>query len=413
MKRVRMFLLGLYFVTVAFSQIPCRGAVELTGRETTPPAPAQLDTNAFFSCKSNGNGLLTYPDGTHLNLLADSEGQILANGIRVKRGNMWVAYRKKGHYFAVTTPTAVIGIRGTDFGVSVSPNSLSVVLVNGKVTITPTQPAGPDVTLNPGQTFVMESGKSSTHPSTQAELGKWNQYIQETSDSSSQIPSFSDQYLFGMTTLESGSATVTVPGSNSTSGVTQGAIIRSGSNVKTAADSYARLSLLCDSKITLAPNSEARIGPLSLGIEKGSCMIRHTGRSYPLKVDGTTPVLIEKNSVVQLERTNDGLLLRVEVGEARHRGSQETITAGECAKVDAQGFSKVDRGPLPLSWEPSSASLFDDAADTDIFQGESSGQGPSDTVQQEPASAGTPEPSEQNVASTTGEVTNLRDMLGF
>lgn len=413
MKTMRMFLLGLSFIFVAYSHTPCRGAVELTGKETTPPAPAQLDTNAFFSCKSNGNGLLTYPDGTHLNLLADSEGQILANGIRMKRGNVWVAYRKKGRYFAVTTPTAVIGIRGTDFGVSVSPNSLSVVLVNGKVTITPTQPAGPDVTLDPGQTFVMESGKCSTHPSTQGELETWNQYIQETTDSSSQLPSFSDQYLFGLTTVESGSATVTVPGSNDTSAATQDTIIRSGSNVKTAAGSYARLSLLCGSKITLAPDSEARVGPLSLNIEKGSCLISHTGKTYPLKVDGSTPVLIEKDSVVQVERSNDGLLLRVEVGKARHRGSQETINAGECAKVDAQGFSKVDRGPLPLSWESSPDHLLDDSTDIDIFQGESSTQAPAATVQQGTTFVDTPEASEQNVASSSGEMTNLRDMLGF
>lgn len=409
MKILRTFLLCFCFIATLFSQIPCWGAIELTGTETMPPAPAQLDNNAYFSCKPNGNGLLTYSDGTHLNLLPDCEGQVLSNGIRVKRGSIWVAYRKKGHYFAVTTPTAVIGVRGTDFGVSVKGNNLSVVLINGKVTITSTQPGSPMATLNPGQTYVMKEGKSSTHTTTQADLELWMQYIQELPGSSSQIPSFSDQYLFGLTTFEAGSATLQVPGTSATGELSQCSLIKSGSDVKTASASYARIALLCGSKIMLAPNSEAKIGPLSLGLKKGSCMIRHVGSAYPLKVDGTTPVLIEKNSVVQIERTNDGLLMRVEVGKARHRESQQAICAGECAKVDAQGFTKVARGPVPLTWEPPSSDQAqpqsEETGDADIFQSDSSTQNISGTHQEET--------SEQNISSGTGELKNLRDTLGF
>lgn len=416
MKMLRAFLLSLCFILVFFFQIPCLQAVELTGKETVPPAPAQLNTNAYFSCKPNGNGRLTYLDGTHVSLFADCEGQILANGIRIKRGNIWVAYRKKGHYFAITTPTAVIGVRGTDFGVSVNENSLAVILVNGKVTVTPTTSGNTPVILNPGQTYVMESGKSSTHATTQAELDLWKADINELpGSSSSQVPGFSDQYLFGMTMFESGTATLCAPGSNKPVEATPCLLIKSGSNVKTQSDSYAKISLLCGSKITLAPDSEVKIGPLSLGIEKGSCMIRHTGKAYPLKVDGIMPVLIEKNSVVNIERIDDGLLMRVEVGEARHRESQQTICAGECVKVDANGVYKVDNGPVPPSWNHSSSEQIESEGADDIStsQPDSYIQNLSESSQETPSLDAYDAVPEQTISSGTGTVKDLSDTLDF
>ncbi|HNW35633.1 MAG TPA: FecR family protein [Candidatus Ozemobacteraceae bacterium] len=416
MKTWRTFLLGFCITAAAFAHVPCQAEIKLSGTGTTPPAPANLEMNARFSCASSGNGTLTYSDGTHLNIQGTCEGQIIANGVQIKTGNVWVAYRKIGQHFAVRTPFAVIGVRGTDFGVHVDKDSLSVVLVKGTVEITPTKPGNNPVTLSPGQTFFLESGTTGTRPSTASDLEQWKIYSDAIRDSSSRMPSFSDQYLFGLTIFEAGSASLVLPNGTADRVPTQGTLIKSGSSIKTPAGSYARASLLCGSKIMLAPESAVKVGPLSLGIEAGTCLIRHVGKSYPLKIDGPTPVLIERGSVVEVERISDGLLMRVEAGVARDAGTKEKICAGECGKIDGKGISKVDQGPVPLAWEDPAIQTSpgpEETADADIFQ---PGSSPSDSAvtTQEPQPVDTQaDPASQGVSSETGNLKNLRDTLGF
>ncbi|MFZ2961215.1 MAG: FecR family protein [Candidatus Ozemobacteraceae bacterium] len=390
--------------------------VRLNGVGMSPPAPAELSVNATFSCSSVGSGTLSYPDGTYLNLLPHCEGQVLADGIRIKSGDAWVAYRKKGHRFVVVTPCATLGIRGTDFGVSVKKDGVSVVLMKGVVEITPAKTGEKSVTMAPGQTYSMKSGISETHSSTPADLSPWKAYSGSIAKSSSVLPSFADQFLYSLTVLESGSATAAIPGASTSSAIHIGAIIKTGSSVQTPKNSSACVSLLCGSKIRLTPGTRIKMGPRSFSLESGVCLIQNVGKSYGIKIDGQTPVFIQNNSVVIIERTQHGLLFRVEVGEVKCGGKK--VGAGECAEVNSQGMTMTTQGPSPLAWREETtvpSSQISTIAAPDVFTTETqpSGTVSSDTSVSVETASDDAEVSGAETTNEKGKLQNLHQTLGF
>ncbi|MDD3063179.1 MAG: FecR family protein [Massilibacteroides sp.] len=393
-----------------------KAIVKLAGTGFTPKTPALLGINETFACNNSGSGRLSYPEGTYINILANTKGQILSDGIRLNQGKIWVAYRKKGHYFAVKTPTAVLGVRGTDFGVSVNKDFLMVVLATGSVEVTPTTTERKSVILKPGETLLMNSSKMNVHATTKDELNIWHHKSAKSQIASLKTTNFYDQYLFYMTTFEEGSATASLANKNIVENLRPGMIIKTGSTVTTS-DHYAKLSLLCGSKIVITPNSTISIDSNSLNVVAGTCLIRHVSRKASLKVKESDqlPLEIKESSFVAIERSKEGLLVKVEVGEVDYNGKEKKILAGECAQITSEGVVRTSPKPMAFTSEKQALQIFlqikeemtEDMPDSDIFDDLSV----QDTADDEQQDSQPVEPQSESIATGSSNMKSLHEVL--
>lgn len=73
----------------------------------------------------NTKALLFYRDSGRMKLLPNTDLQILAQGIRIKRGTTWIKIFKRGTNFYAETPNAVASVRGTVYTVEYDPEALA------------------------------------------------------------------------------------------------------------------------------------------------------------------------------------------------------------------------------------------------------------------------------------------------
>lgn len=399
MNMVFIFVLACIFIS-AYS---CFGAVEMTGLDTVPQSPSILNVNDYFSCGTNGNAHLKYSDGTTIDFLPDSHGQVLVNGLRIKEGELWVAYRKKGSKFVINTPTAIIGIRGTDFGLSVKPSELKIILVNGSVEVIPARDEKNAVQMKPGQTLEIRNGVLGIRQSTTSDLDSWKKFTigaVPKVGKPHQMPKFAEQYPYALLLMKGGTAQVTDPEGSEKTVTNKGSLIKTGSTITTQGSSSAKLSLLCGSIIKLAASSSMVIGKTSLTLRDGACLIRHVGKVSPLKIDGITTVRIEKESVVSVESVADHFVIRVEAGSAYLPKMKRKISAGEYIEATSSEAKKIVVGPAPRSWdEPMSRDTVPKAEIS-----------PRATdVEPPPAPASFP----KSIASGSDDIVDFQSTLGF
>jgi hypothetical protein len=112
----------------------------LTGKSEDELHPVPRNTNfgleekTFIRVNENGEGVLTHGTSSIIQLKSDTDAMILASGIKVKSGNIWVAYKGTGKKLQIETPSAVLGVLGTQFGVRVAKDgSTKVWCSEGKV----------------------------------------------------------------------------------------------------------------------------------------------------------------------------------------------------------------------------------------------------------------------------------------
>jgi len=60
-------------------------------------------------------GQLQYADGTILRLKPHTWLQVLPDGLRLRRGSVWIKVTKRGRRFSIVTPSAIASVRGTTF----------------------------------------------------------------------------------------------------------------------------------------------------------------------------------------------------------------------------------------------------------------------------------------------------------
>ncbi len=347
---VAMFLL--------FCGIPHPGisleTVELTGTGTVPAAPVRLKAGDHFACGEKGIGLLTYPDGTYLKILPSCEGQLTNDGLRLKKGEAWVAYRKKNGRFIISTPYSTIGIRGTDFGLFVGTETFRLVLIAGIVEVFPSKGDGKTMLVNPGQLLEFASGNWEVRKASQDDLGRGEKILTGSipvGGESPSMPRFSDQFLYGFTVIDGGTAEVTGPDGRGNLVAGPGTVVKTGSTIRTSDEFPAKIKLLCGSVIKLAPGSVIRLGAHSILVEKGALLVKHVRKGLPLKIEGKGTIKIDGESVVAFECSGDTLLARVEVGSVFIPGASRRVSEGECVETSASGTRDLTGGIVPRSWE--------------------------------------------------------------
>jgi hypothetical protein len=84
-----------------------------------------LESGDKIKTDSSSRALLFYKDSGRLKVLPDTELQILAAGIRIKKGTTWIKIFKHGTDFSAYTPNAVAAVRGTVYTVQYSPEEMT------------------------------------------------------------------------------------------------------------------------------------------------------------------------------------------------------------------------------------------------------------------------------------------------
>jgi hypothetical protein len=169
-------------VAVASSELAGK-AVEVAVTDVTTPVVARInDASELLVCRSNTstwtkmNGelalrlgdrvksgpasdvILYYEGRGRLTLKPDTDLQVIASGVRIRKGTTWFKITKRGLGFYAETPNAVAAVRGTIYTVEVSPSFPSETTVNvfrGAVEVYPgtvNRPTAESVLLTKGET---------------------------------------------------------------------------------------------------------------------------------------------------------------------------------------------------------------------------------------------------------------------
>ena len=174
-SRIRSFFGLLTLLGVFFFQSGILFAAEpiLSGFETTPPAPSSLKEGDLFSTSDEGFGEINYPDGTYFKFKGKTQGQIVSSGLRIKKGDLWLSFRKQNKVFKIETPTNILGVRGTQFSLKVMDNVLVVGLTEGMLEVSPKINGAKPFILTGGQTLEIISGKIDVHPIRPNDIDAW------------------------------------------------------------------------------------------------------------------------------------------------------------------------------------------------------------------------------------------------
>ncbi|MEW5947237.1 MAG: FecR family protein [bacterium] len=151
--------------------------VKLAGADWTPAAEGQkVGAGASVRCMEDSSAFLKWADGNVVKLRqlttftvnalsADPGAGIEVSDLKLDRGKIFARAKKlvsPDSTFAITTPTAIAGVRGTDFAVEVAPDqTTAVAVVSGEVSVSA---AGVEIILTDSLQTVIETGLPPTEP---------------------------------------------------------------------------------------------------------------------------------------------------------------------------------------------------------------------------------------------------------
>ena len=83
-----------------------------------------------------GKALINYYNEAKLMFKPSTIAKLYLNSIFIKKGDTWMKFVKRHSSFKIKTPSAVLGIRGTEFGLSVDElGNTTVELVEGEISV--------------------------------------------------------------------------------------------------------------------------------------------------------------------------------------------------------------------------------------------------------------------------------------
>jgi hypothetical protein len=93
---------------------------------------------------------IVFGDTTFVVVKPSTELEVKMNGFRIKQGKTWISFAKKGGAFEIITPTATVGIRGTELSVEITSAMEEIVsVISGLVSVKRGESEA--IELKPGQ----------------------------------------------------------------------------------------------------------------------------------------------------------------------------------------------------------------------------------------------------------------------
>lgn len=123
------------------------------GEDMFLPEGQSLEFGGDFKIRTDpsGRALLDFYGEAKMILKEASEAKIGINSIMLRQGDSWLRFVKRGSSFKIKTPSAVLGIRGTTFNLSVNEaGDTTVKLLEGEVSVKTNKE---EMILQPGQTL--------------------------------------------------------------------------------------------------------------------------------------------------------------------------------------------------------------------------------------------------------------------
>ncbi|NLI79823.1 MAG: hypothetical protein GX442_25685 [Candidatus Riflebacteria bacterium] len=165
---------------------------------------------------------------------------------------------------------------------------------------------------------------------------------------------FHQQFLYGLVVLQAGRAFLVEgagPVPAGAAAIPPGTPIKTGATIGTPPDVGADLRLACGSTVRLAPSTRVTVLPFALRLDGGSCLARHVGSTFPLKVAGPATLLIQRESVVEVERQAERMLARVQTGSLRVRDFAKVLAAGQGLTVSGSTVTIDPDALSPRLWD--------------------------------------------------------------
>lgn len=99
--------------------------IKKTGQFAFSDYNPQLSVNEGDMIKTLENSVaeIVYPDETIFRIAQNTQIQLRSNSIHIQKGKTWIKLIKRGSTFIASTPTAVAGVRGTEFVVETEENT--------------------------------------------------------------------------------------------------------------------------------------------------------------------------------------------------------------------------------------------------------------------------------------------------
>lgn len=180
-KAVALVLCALIVTVPALPQSPqpagkISAMIPATSRNAQPIKPMDaVMWNDLLKTDTAGRARVGLRDGSILSLGSNAQLRVVQHDATSQQTSLQLEYgkmrsqvvhlTKSGSKFEVRTPTAVIGVIGTDFFVDAQPDRTIVLCFKGKVTVTALAGAATVTTINPGQmSTVNEQGPGPAQP---------------------------------------------------------------------------------------------------------------------------------------------------------------------------------------------------------------------------------------------------------
>lgn len=335
---------------IGLGTTPLFAQIGLTGNATTPASPATLSWGQAFSCAADGALTLRYPDGSVFRFTGPCDGRVVRGGLQIRNGRGALRFVKQKSAFIVTTPAAILGVRGTSFFLEPSPASFAVLLEEGRLEVSSPEQGSRPILMKPGQKVSLDGKTLRLSETAQSERTVWQSRFAMERGVPVKKGRFGELFLFGMTRLIQGTVTVQRP--NEAPAVrTAPAVVPVDAVVTTGSDRPARLALECGSVIDLGPDARVAIRPFSLDVQGGEIAIRHVGSPFPLKLSGAVSASLASESVVELHPSGDRYLVRIQAGEGRFGSARETLTAGAGGEITKTGVRAVSDAFSVFDWK--------------------------------------------------------------
>ncbi len=330
-------------------------------------------TGSSFALNASESLVIRLPEVT-ANLLAPSAGAVASEGISFKQAACFVKIKNPPGGFVVKTPLAAITGTDCSFFLQSNENALKLTATrNGSKILTR---KGQKLSVSNGETLVLVKDRSEIRKSTLKDLVFWQRNPSDAFDHlkpAEQAPKkFGELYIYSLAILEKGAGTVLLPdpGKQPQKAVKGEILAPAGSRIITSADETARLRLGEKTLIRISPNSEVLLKPAHIEIVRGDCLIRHGSALLPLKLVGPSPVLVLRDSSVEMARSGDSLLVTIHKGSLKLPESDRLITAGNSFSLSEKGFEtlvfgKSSRIDLPGNESYLNFDIFDTVSDDD------------------------------------------------
>lgn len=92
-----------------------------------PNTKRHLEENALVRVDEKGEGVLFFEKNSLIQLKPGTDVLVLASSLKMKKGDIWVNYKGSGAKLQIETPSAVMGVLGTQFGVKVESDGATKV----------------------------------------------------------------------------------------------------------------------------------------------------------------------------------------------------------------------------------------------------------------------------------------------